>query len=103
MTEIVLCLSNVRPVEGGLEHLFPEKNPRWRFAQFRDSAAKAAVADSGDTLLIAAAPLGERIGAASQTANGSGLMPSNTPAPGTTSSIARPRPSTRGPTARSRG
>jgi hypothetical protein len=66
MTDIVLSLSNVRPAGGGLEHLFPEKNPRWRFAQLRNPAAKATVASGEGALLLAAAPLGPRIGAAAQ-------------------------------------
>lgn len=69
MTEIALHLSNVPPHVAGVpyEHLFPERNPRWRFARLCDPAPPFAVLASdleGDdrALALTAEPLGPRIG-----------------------------------------
>lgn len=67
MTDIVLSLSNVRPGSGGLGHLFPERSPRWRFAELRDAAAGEPQSAADDSrLVLAAEPLGPRVGAAAQ-------------------------------------
>lgn len=63
MTDIVLSLSNVRPDAGQrrYEHLFPEKNPRWRFAQLHDAAAKPRSEGGDGALLLTASARGPRI------------------------------------------
>lgn len=73
MAEIALVLSNARPVSasGLCEHLFPEKNPRWLFAQLSEAApdlddALAAIGDDPTATALKAAPLGERIGGPAQ-------------------------------------
>lgn len=61
MTDIVLALGNKLPAPGGqrYEHVFPEKNPRWRFAQLLGPAAPPVPVD-GD-LVLAATARGPRI------------------------------------------
>jgi hypothetical protein len=64
MTNIVVCLSNARPVAGArrYEHLFPEKSPRWRFAQLLDPTTKpAGPAGDESALLLTATARGPRV------------------------------------------
>lgn len=62
MTDILISLSNMRPVAGErrYEHVFPEKNPRWRFAQLLAPAARPAIVGD-DGLTLTATPRGPRV------------------------------------------
>ena len=64
MNSIVLALSNLRPDKGSrrYEHLHPEKNPRWRFAQLFDGGGTHNVPTGEGGLLLAAVPHGPRVG-----------------------------------------
>ncbi|MBX3529067.1 MAG: hypothetical protein KF849_00560 [Rhizobiaceae bacterium] len=63
MTDIVLSLGNARPDTGArrYEHLFPEKNPRWRFAQLFDAASKPEGPAGEGGMLVTATARGPRV------------------------------------------
>jgi len=73
MDEIALLLSNTRPpLAGGVpgcdyEHLFPDREPKWRFARLYETAppldeALKSVAGDASAVALKAEPLAARIG-----------------------------------------
>jgi hypothetical protein len=64
MQDIAIVLGNGRPsgAGGGWEHLYPEKQPRWLYAELLDPAPAAIPEPGLDTTVLKATPMGPRIG-----------------------------------------